>query len=123
MAIVQKFEIHQVRDRAITEQVYRKVPVEGSKDGKTQLVMETIERIVPVSYMVYFPNGGSTWFETKGAMAEAGILEHENIEIDTETGLPVAPPQHKSLRDQVQAGVRSRAVPKGGQLKEVLANA
>lgn len=98
MAITKKFEIEVVKNRKLTETVYKKV------DGR--LVSETVTRTVPASYMVYSPNGVSVWFETKEAMAAAGITETANFTIDTETGMPVEPVHIPSIKARVESLTR-----------------
>ena len=105
MAITKKFEIEVVKNRKLTETVYNKV------DGR--LVAETKQRTVPVSYMVYSPNGVSVWFESKEAMAAAGITETANFTIDTETGMPVEPVRIPSIKALVENKTRDHFLSTG----------
>ncbi|CAB4150615.1 hypothetical protein UFOVP568_49 [uncultured Caudovirales phage] len=98
MAITKKFEVEVIKNRKLTEKVYSKV------DGRLEAKTET--RIVPVSYMVYSPNGTSVWFESKEAMAAAGITDSANFTIDTDTGMPVEPPQVRSIKSLVESKTR-----------------
>jgi hypothetical protein len=61
--------------------------------------------------MVYSPNGTATWFETKEAMAAAGIAQSENFVIDTETGLPVEKENLPSIKAMVQKQTRDSLLP------------
>src|SRR5215217_7123804 len=96
MATTRKFQIEVLRDRKITEQIhsFQKHP----DSGVPQRVISTVERVVPESYMVYFPHGHSIWVENKQELARLQLLPHDNIEIDTDTGLPVVPPQLQDLK-------------------------
>ncbi len=105
MAKTKRFEIEVVKNRKLTETVYKKV--------NGALVGETISRTVPTSYMVYSPNGVSVWFETKEAMAAAGITESSNFTIDTETGMPVEPIQIPSIKAKVESMTRDHLLSTG----------
>lgn len=83
MARVRKFQIEVVKDRVVTETVYKRVKRE---DGGSALEASEVKRKIAESFMVYFPGKHSVWFESREKMAMAGILEHANVEIDTETG-------------------------------------
>lgn len=87
MPIIKRFAIQKLGPRELTETHHRPVKHDGMKT--TGFVPEQVTRTVEESYMVHFPAGHSVWFETKEAMAHAGILEDANTEIDSETGLPV----------------------------------
>jgi hypothetical protein len=73
--------------------------------GKNFIEVKDAE-IVPESYMVYFPAGHSVWFRTKADMARAGIVEHENFEIDLNTGLPVEVERMLDLKQHVMKNTR-----------------
>lgn len=73
--------------------------------GKKLIEVKEAE-IVPESYMVYFPAGHSVWFRTKGDMARAGIVEHENFEIDLTTGLPIEIERMLDLKQHVIKNTR-----------------
>ncbi len=103
MAITRKFQIEVLKDRRIVEQV--SVFEEGA-DGKKHRVVQTTERIVPESFMCYFPGGHSIWVEHKHELARLNLVPDENIEIDTDTGLPVLPP----VQNNVKAIVARRTV-------------
>ena len=99
MALSKKFQIEVVKDRELTSTVYTTVK---GKDGKhLGMKSEQVKRLVPESFMVYFPGGHSVWFETRDKMAAAGILEHANEEIDLETGEPVKAPDYVDLKSLV----------------------
>lgn len=95
MAITRKFQIETLRDRKVVEHVYR---FEENEQGVKVRTMHTVERIVPESFMVYFPSGHSIWVENKALLAQYGITEDANVEIDTDTGLPVKPPETNNIK-------------------------
>ena len=99
MAVTRRFQVEVLRDRRITETVY---VFETDEDTKQkQRVAKTIERVVPESYMVYFPAGHSIWVENKTELARLALRPGDNIEIDTDTGLPVTPPDVPNIKAQV----------------------
>lgn len=115
-----RFQIEVLHDREVTEIVRRRNPTRGKEtiinedgeevenlDHRKNFIEEEQTRVIPTSYMVYFPNGHSTWFETKAAMAQAGIVESENFEVDLETGLPVMPHAVMSLKEHVERNTRT----------------
>ena len=99
MAVTKKFQIEVIRDRKVTEQLSTFVTGEG---GVKQRVVEARERIVPESYMVYFPGGHSIWVESKAELVRMGFTPDENIEIDTDTGLPLVPPATLDLKRRAE---------------------
>lgn len=106
MTTTRKFQLEVMHDRRVVEQISAFETIEG---GIKQRVTKSVERVVPESYMVYFPHGHSIWIESKSELARMGLLPHDNIEIDTETGLPVLPPEMpdfkaRSARKTVAAG-------------------
>lgn len=95
MAIVPRFQVERLYDRKVVQTVYTKVRTNAEAVGEKATFVLTAEEkteVVPESYMVYFPGGHCTWFRDKASMAQAGIIESENDQIDTDTGLPVTPP-------------------------------
>lgn len=100
-----RFQIEVIKDRKLTEVVFDKVLDEVT--GKPTLVRKERERVVPESYMVYFPNGHSIWCETKGDLQRLKLTETDNFEVDLETGLPVVPPHKQDLKALVAARTRS----------------
>ena len=52
--------------------------------------------------MVYFVGGHSIFVENKERLTALGLLPSDNIEIDTETGLPAVPPEMQDLKALVQ---------------------
>lgn len=107
-----KFEIEVIKNRKVTETIYKKNP-DRAVDGVNFLV-EKVERVIPESYMVYFPGKHAVWFETKAQMVKAGIVEDENFEID-DHGLPVEPERIQSLKAAaINAVTPSRAATRGG---------
>lgn len=105
MAVSKKFQIEVLKDRKVTSKVYTiGAPTKGKH---TSLTPKEVTRTVPESFMVYFPGGHSVWFESREKMAAAGILEHANEEIDTETGEPVRAPDTVDLKALV--GKRTQA--------------
>lgn len=105
MAVSKKFQIEVMKDRKVTSKVYTiGTPTKGKH---TSLTQQEVTRTVPESFMVYFPGGHSVWFETREKMAAAGILEHANEEIDTETGEPIRAPDTVDLKALV--GKRTQA--------------
>lgn len=110
MAITKKFEVEVVRNRKLTERVYSKVDI---GNGKFALEGKETSRVVPTSYMVYSPNGTSVWFETKEAMAAAGVTDGANFTIDTDTGIPVEPPRVSSIKALVESKTRDRLLSTG----------
>lgn len=105
MAVSKKFQIEVVKDRTLTSTIYS-VDASG-KSKRTSLKAEKVTRLVPESFMVYFPGGHSVWFESRDKMAAAGILEHANEEIDLDTGEPVRAPAGVDLKALV--GKRTQA--------------
>jgi len=99
MAVSKKFQIEVVKDRELTSRIYT-VDTSGNSKRST-LSAKTVTRLIPESFMVYFPGGHSVWFETREKMAAAGILEHANTEIDLETGEPVQAPDYVDLKAMV----------------------
>lgn len=99
MAVSKKFQIEVVKNREVTSTVYKTNP--NAKGKSNGLLSEQVTRTVPESFMVYFPGGHSVWFESREKMAAAGILEHANEEIDTETGEPVRAPDTIDLKSLV----------------------
>lgn len=111
MAIVPRFQVEVVHNRKIVQTVYTKVRIENDDaDGKKRYVLTASEKeeIIPESFMVYFPGGHCTWFRDKAAMAQAGIIESANDQIDTETGLPVAPPVVVDLKSASERKLTQR---------------
>lgn len=106
MAVSKKFQIEVVKDREVTSRIYT-VGTAGAKGKHTSLVGKEVTRLIPESFMVYFPGGHSVWFESRDKMAAAGILEHANEEIDTETGEPIRAPDTVDLKALV--GKRTQA--------------
>lgn len=105
MAITKKFEVEVLKNRKLTETVYEKID--------NRLVAKSTSRTVPVSYMVYSPNGVSVWFESKEAMAAAGITESANFTIDTETGMPVEPVHIPRIKQLVESKTRDHLLSTG----------
>ena len=62
MAITKKFEVEVVKNRKLTERTYTRVDL---GNGRSSLEGKEVVRTVPVSFMVYSPNGTSVWFESK----------------------------------------------------------
>lgn len=103
--ISKRFQIEPIEDRLISETIMR---IEVDEDSKTRrFIREQVDRVVPLSYMVYFPGGHSIWVESKNDLVRLGLIESENYEIDLETGLPVAPPRHVDLKSRVERATRS----------------
>ena len=109
MAVTRKFQIEVLKDRKIVEQVSMFEPIEGD-ETKKQRVVRTVERIVPESFMCYFPGGHSIWVEHKHELARLNLVPDANIEIDTETGLPVLPPEQNNVKAIVQRRTVNREV-------------
>ena len=92
MAVKQApFVIHTIKDRKITETVYSVVmtdekgkPVLNDNGQPKRKIVPGYEvtRVVPESYLVKFRAGHSCWFETKEAMAKAGV--REDVQLDDE---------------------------------------
>jgi hypothetical protein len=99
MALSKKFQIEVVKDRTLTATVY--APVKDQSGKHLGMKSEKTSRLVPESFMVYFPGGHSVWFETRAKMAAAGILENANDEIDLETGEPTKAPDYVDLKSLV----------------------
>lgn len=102
-----RFEVEVVRDRKVTRTVYSRDPNKATTGNN--FIKEEIEEVIPESYMVYFAGGHSTMFDSKEAMAAAGIVESANFEVDLDTGLPVEPPKVESLKARVEKNTRHRA--------------
>jgi len=104
-----RFQIEVVHNRKITETVRKrnlhKNDVESEYHG-ANFVEEVVTRTVPESYMVYFPSGHSLWFETKAQMAQAGLVEGSDFEVDLDTGLPVDPKTVINLKAHVEKNTR-----------------
>lgn len=100
MAVSKKFQIETVKDRSVTSRVYT-ISEAGAKGKHTSLVAKEVTRVIPESFMVYFPGGHSVWFESREKMAAAGILEHANEEIDLDTGEPIRAPDTVDLKSLV----------------------
>lgn len=110
--MAKRFEIEVIKNRKVTETIYVKNP-DRATDGVNFLV-EQKERVIPESYMVYFPSKHAVWFETKEQMVKAGIVESENFEID-DHGLPVEPERIQSLKAAAISNVKpTRATRIGG---------
>jgi hypothetical protein len=106
-----RFQIEVVKNRKIVETIRT---AEKGKDGKhLGFKTETKERIVPESYMVFFPAGHSCWFETKDALAHAGLIPSANIEIDLDTGLPILPADEIDIKQLVEARTQSNFMSAG----------
>lgn len=106
-----RFQIEVIHDRKIVETVRRRNKEKQDPESEhfgQNFIIEEIERIVPESYMVYFPGQHSVWFETKAAMAQAGIVDNENFEVDLDTGLPVDPKVIINLKAHVEKNTRQR---------------
>ncbi len=105
MAKVRKrFQVRVMKDRRIVETIYARNP-EKAETGIPFITTEA-ERVIPVSYMVFFPNGHSTWFETKEAMYRAGLTETANFEVDMDTGEAVEAAPQYDLEKVVEAKTR-----------------
>lgn len=87
MANVKRHQIEIVRDRTITETIYD--VAKGDKHESRVLTSTKVERVVPVSYNVYFPGGHSVWFEDEATMRAAGVMLGNDVLVDTETGEPI----------------------------------
>jgi hypothetical protein len=99
MAVTKRFQVEVLRDREITEHVYR---FEVDEElGTKQRVMRTATRVVPESYMVYFVGGHSIWVESKQELARLALMPANNFEIDTDTGLPIKPPDDPNIKANV----------------------
>lgn len=99
MAVSKKFQIEVVKDRSVTSKVY--TINRDTKSKHSLLVPKEVTRVIPESFMVYFPGGHSVWFESRDKMAAAGILEHANEEIDLDTGEPIRAPDTVDLKSLV----------------------
>lgn len=99
MAVTRKFQVEMLRDREVTEHTYT---FQENEVGVKSRVLKQNVRVVPESYMVYFPAGHSVWVETKAELARLALLPGDNIEIDTETGLPVTPPDVPNIKAMVE---------------------
>lgn len=104
MAKAPRFQVEVLRDRTVTVTTHTKNP--NKEKDNTNFIITMVERIIPISFMVYFPGGHSVWYETKADMAQAGIIESENHEIDLETGLPVNPEVIFDLKARVERNTR-----------------
>ena len=96
MAVTRSFQIDTIYDRVVTEQISTFVEEHGVKKRQ----VETTQRVVPVSYMVYFPLGHSLWVESKEELARLRLTADANVEIDTDTGLPVKPPESNNIKER-----------------------
>ena len=108
-----RFQIEVLHNRTITETVYKRNPNPTDTESKHygfSTIGQEVERVVPESYMVYFPSGHSVWFASKAAMAQAGIVPSENFEIDLDTGMPVDPRVVVDLKRHVEKSTHRRAV-------------
>lgn len=97
-----KFEIVTLKDRVVNRTVYKKEAVAG-EEKKFQLVPYKYTETVAESFMVYFPGKHSVWFETRAAMAAAGVALDDTEEVDLDTGLPATPPQAHNLQRDVES--------------------
>lgn len=103
--ISKRFQIEVIEDRLLEQTVMR---IEVDEDTKARrFVREQVQRVVPISYMIYFPGGHSIWVESKNDLVRLGLTENENIEIDLDTGLPVTPPKQTDLKARVERATRS----------------
>ena len=108
MAVTRKFQLEVMHNRRVVEQHSAFEEIEG---GVKRRVTREVERVIPESYMVYFPGGHSIWVEGKAQLAELGLLPSDNTEIDTDTGLPVLPPElpdFKARAERKSAGTGGR---------------
>jgi hypothetical protein len=103
--ISKRFQIEVIEDRVLSETIMR-IEVDAETKHR-RFIREQVERVVPVSYMVYFPGGHSIWCETKNDLARLGLVESENFEIDLDTGLPVQPPKQVDLKARVERATRN----------------
>jgi hypothetical protein len=85
MTTARKFQVEVLTDRVVSETVYERVPSESDPTRNVMLATKR-DRIVPESYMVYFPLGHSIWVETKAELARIGAMPGTEVEVDMETG-------------------------------------
>lgn len=100
-----RFKVKLVHNREVTETIFSKNP--DFKNDGVHFIRKTEKRVIPESYLVFFPGGHSTWFETKEAMEAAGIIDRENYDIDLDTGLPMEKERVVDLEALVNRKTRS----------------
>lgn len=103
--VAPRFQVKTVKNRKITETVLTKNP--DFKEDGIHFLRETKERVIPESFMVFFPGGHSTWFETREAMVRAGIIDNDNYDIDLDTGLPMEKSRVVDLENVVNSKTRN----------------
>lgn len=103
--IAKRFQIKVLKDYKVTRIKMRRNP--NKADDGIPFLTETEEVTLPESYMVFFPNGHSVFFENKTLMAQAGLTEDANFEVDMETGEAVVPPKANDLEALVARKTRN----------------
>jgi len=103
-----RFQVKIVKNRKITETILTKNP-EFDKDG-VHFLRETRDRVIPESYLVFFPAGHSVWFETRAALEAAGVNDNAQFEIDLDTGLPMEKERVVDLEALVARKTRSNTI-------------
>ena len=100
MRIKRMYEVRPVNDTHITVE---------RRFNKKKNEFEDVERTVNGGFLVAFPQGHSTFFETEEQMAAAGITLDAAL-VDMDTGMRVSPDMaarfNMSLHDMIDSNVR-----------------
>lgn len=105
--VKKRFQVRIIKNRKMTVKKYA-INSGRTKDSPGDAFAITEETVtIPESYMVTFPAGHAVWFESKEAMARAGLTDDANFEIDMTTGEPVHKITTRDLEKQAMGRVRN----------------